>query len=71
MLPLPLKVAFKVVFMIGMLLALATIAMIIAWAVYKYAKKDDKKAEQFKKAMLGLGIPAAVGVVIFGPLSRM
>lgn len=71
MLPLPLKVAFKVIFMIGMLLALATIAMLIAWGVYKNIKKDDKKAEQFKKAAMGLGIPAAVGVVIFGPLSRL
>ena len=53
----------NIAYMIGFLLALATLGVSIAWGVYK-VKKDKDKQDKFKKATMGCGISALIILVI-------
>lgn len=56
-------IGVNIAYVIGFLLALATLGVGIAWGVYK-AKKDKDKVAKFKKATMGCGISAAGILVI-------
>lgn len=56
-------IVLKIAYLIGFLLALATLGVGIAWGVYT-AKKDKDKKEKFKKATMGTGISALIILVI-------